>query len=249
MIDYDSLRDLFHNRRSIRRYQSNPIPDEYVDKIVEAARLAPSGFNTQPWEFVIIKKKALKDEIVKLVNNYRTSQYPIMEKRRESWQKDRFSIRRGGAQDWSNAPVFILVLGDKRAKAGLPMTVRFHEKKCQSIFTSSLANAFLYMLLAATTLGFASQWVSAVKVPFVQASIRELIGIPLELEIYDMMAIGYGASRARPKFLRSQEEMTHYDDCGEEDFRTDEEVREFIRRTRAWAIATLNRNADEDMKA
>jgi nitroreductase len=240
-MDYESLLELLKNRRSIRRYKSDRIPDEYVDRIIEAARLAPSGFNTQPWEFVIIKKKELKDEIAKLVRDYRSSHYPLMEKRREPWQKDRFTIRRGGAQDWSNAPVFILILGDTRANAGLPMAVRFHDKKCQSIFTSSLANALLYMHLAATTLGLASQWISPVQVPFVQASIRELIGIPVELEIYDMMAVGYGASKARAKFLRSQEEMIHYDDCGEEDFRTDEEVKEFIRRTRAWAIATINR--------
>jgi hypothetical protein len=43
------------------------------------------------------------------------------------------------------------------------------------------------MLLAATTLRLASQWVSAVQVHFVQASVREIVGIPLELEIYDMM--------------------------------------------------------------
>lgn len=248
-MDYESLFELLKNRRTIRRYKSDRIPDEYVNRIIEAARLAPSGFNTQPWEFVIIKKMELKDEIVKLVSDYRSSHYPLMEKRRESWQKDRFTIRRGGALDWSNAPVFILILGDTRTKAGLPMVVRFHDKKCQSIFTSSLANAFLCMHLAATSLGLASQWISGVQVPFVQASIRELIGIPVELEIYDMMAVGYGASKVRAKFLRSQEEMTHYDDCGEEDFRTDEEVREFIRRTRAWAIATINRKADEDVKA
>jgi nitroreductase len=244
-MDYESLLELLKNRRSIRRYKSDRIPDEYVDRIIEAARLAPSGFNTQPWEFVIIKKKELKDEIAKLVHDYRSSHYPLMEKRREPWQKDRSTIRRGGAQDWSNAPVFILILGDTRANAGLPMAVRFHDKKCQSIFTSSLANALLYMHLAATTLGLASQWISPVQVPFVQASIRELIGIPVELEVYDMMAVGYGASKARAKFLRSQEEMIHYDDCGEEDFRTDEEVKEFIRRTRAWAIATINRKVDE----
>lgn len=54
-MKYDDLIELFKDRRSIPKFKSDPIPDEYVDKIIEAARFAPSGFNTQPWEFVLIK--------------------------------------------------------------------------------------------------------------------------------------------------------------------------------------------------
>ena len=60
-MDYESLLELLNTRRSIRRFKPEPIPDEYVDKIIEAARLAPSAFNAQPWEFVVVKKKELKD--------------------------------------------------------------------------------------------------------------------------------------------------------------------------------------------
>ncbi len=54
-MKYDDLIELFKDRRSIRKFKSDSIPDEYVDKIIEAARFAPSGFNTQPLEFVLIK--------------------------------------------------------------------------------------------------------------------------------------------------------------------------------------------------
>jgi nitroreductase len=244
-MDYDDLLEVFKNRRSIRRFTPDPIPDETVEKIIEAARWAPSGFNTQPWEFVVIKKKALKDQIYQFVNDYRNSHYAEMEKNRETWQKAHFAIRRGGDLDWRTAPVYILILGDTRAKAGLPMTVRYHVHKCQSIFTSSLANAYLYMFLAATTLGLAGQWVSAVQVPLVNSKIRQLLGIPETLEIYDILVVGYAAMKTRPKFLRGREDMVHYDDCGPEDFRTDEEVRDFLRRTRSWSMATINRKADK----
>ena len=243
-MEYDNLLELLKSRRSIRRFKPDPVPDEYVDRIIEAARWAPSGFNSQPWEFVVVKKKELKDRIVQLVSDYRNSHYAHMEKSREAWQKNPFPVRRGGPLDWSCAPVFILVFGDTRTKAGLPMTVRFNQPKCQSIFTASLANAFLYMLLSATTLGLASQWVSAVQVPLIHCVIKDLLGIPEPLEVYDMMVAGYSASTARPKLLRAKETMVHYDDCGPEDFRSDEEVRDFIRRTRSWALATINRKAE-----
>ena len=62
-MDYDSLLELVKKRRSIRRFKPDPIPDEYVDKIIKVARWAPSGFNMQPLEFVVFKKPDLKNKI------------------------------------------------------------------------------------------------------------------------------------------------------------------------------------------
>ena len=63
-MDYAGFLDLVKHRRTIRRFKPDPIPDEYVEKIIEVARWAPSGFNMQPWDFVIIKDNKLKDTIV-----------------------------------------------------------------------------------------------------------------------------------------------------------------------------------------
>ena len=41
-------------RRSVRHYRPDPIPDELLEEIVDCGRLAPSGRNEQPWEFVVI---------------------------------------------------------------------------------------------------------------------------------------------------------------------------------------------------
>jgi len=62
-MDYDSFLELIKARRSIRQFKTDPIPDEYVDMIIEAARWAPSGANTQPWEFVIISNRNIIDKL------------------------------------------------------------------------------------------------------------------------------------------------------------------------------------------
>jgi nitroreductase len=85
-MKYDDLMDLFKNRRSLRKFKADPVPDEYVDKIIEAARFAPSGFNTQPWEFVVIKNRGLKNKIVQAIDEYKTNQFDYMETLRESWR-------------------------------------------------------------------------------------------------------------------------------------------------------------------
>jgi nitroreductase len=236
-MKYDDLMDLFKKRRSIRKFKADPVPDEYVDKIIEAARFAPSGFNTQPWEFVVIKNRELKDKIVQVIDEYKTSQFDNMETFRESWQGLQWKRAAKDKGDYRNAPVFIVVFGDTRTKVGLPMAVRYTNHKRESIFNSSLANAFMYMHLAANALGLGTQWVTAVQMPQVNCFLKNLLGIPNELETYDMMVLGYPDMIPKPKALREKEEMIHFDYCGEKAFRTDEQVKDFIKRTRNWALA------------
>ena len=57
-MEYEALLDLVKKRRSIRRFKPDPIPDEDIAKIIEVARWAPSGFNMQPWEFVVVGPQA-----------------------------------------------------------------------------------------------------------------------------------------------------------------------------------------------
>ncbi len=124
------------------------------------------------------------------------------------------------------APVFIILCGDTRTKNAYPLNVVLD--RGGSIFTSSLANAFLYMTLAATSLGLASQWVSAIDNSYVQALTKDLLGVPEELEFYDMLAVGHSDTEPRPRLVRAREEMVHYDYYDKAKFRTDQQVKDFI---------------------
>jgi nitroreductase len=50
--------DILKTRRSIREYEKRPIAKEILSDIIDAARLAPSANNMQPWEFVVVTDKA-----------------------------------------------------------------------------------------------------------------------------------------------------------------------------------------------
>ncbi|MGI6604993.1 MAG: nitroreductase family protein [bacterium] len=50
-------------RRSIRKYTSQPVPDELVESLLKAAMSAPSAHNSQPWHFVVIKDRSILNEI------------------------------------------------------------------------------------------------------------------------------------------------------------------------------------------
>ncbi len=51
----DDLLKLMKERRSIRAYKPDPVPEEYVEEILEAGRWAPSSANSQPWDFIVVK--------------------------------------------------------------------------------------------------------------------------------------------------------------------------------------------------
>ena len=58
--------EAIHTRRSIRRYEEKPVPEEIVEKLLAAAMSAPSANNTQPWHFVVITDRGLLDEVPKI---------------------------------------------------------------------------------------------------------------------------------------------------------------------------------------
>lgn len=58
--------ELVITRQSVRKYSSKPIEKEKVKRCLEAARLAPSASNSQPWTFVVVDDESLKDRVARL---------------------------------------------------------------------------------------------------------------------------------------------------------------------------------------
>ena len=58
--------DVIKTRRSIRQYKSTEIPEDVLNRVLEAARIAPSGSNRQPWKYILIKNPELRKKIATL---------------------------------------------------------------------------------------------------------------------------------------------------------------------------------------
>lgn len=58
--------DLIKDRQSIRTYKHQPPSDEQIEAVLDAANLAPSWLNVQPWHFIVVKNKATKSLLAKL---------------------------------------------------------------------------------------------------------------------------------------------------------------------------------------
>lgn len=69
----EELMKLFEKRQSVRSYSNKPVEKEKLIRCIEAARIAPSASNAQPWKFIIIDDPKLKNKVAELATDKITS--------------------------------------------------------------------------------------------------------------------------------------------------------------------------------
>jgi len=65
------LYEAIKERRSIRSYKGEDIPEDVLGRVLDAARCAPSANNIQPWKFIIVKDKDLRGRVAECCWNQR----------------------------------------------------------------------------------------------------------------------------------------------------------------------------------
>jgi nitroreductase len=82
--DFASFLDMVRTRESVRLYKPDAVPEESILRCLEAARLAPSASNAQPWKFIVVRDPVLKNDIADAAHdrilsmNHFTKQAPIL---------------------------------------------------------------------------------------------------------------------------------------------------------------------------
>ena len=184
---YDMLLKLVKTRMSVRKFKPDPIPEDTIDKILEVARWAMSGANSQPWEFIVVTDPKIKKELRDAYSEYNTDLIFWMEQQREynlrhpSYQvknDPHESLRFNKAKaNWHQAPAVIVVLGDGRRQWGTVMGAHTFGRD-QSHLTDGLANACFLLHLAIASLGLTSEWVSI----HIEEPHKRILGVPDLLE-------------------------------------------------------------------
>ncbi len=70
--------EVIKNRRSVRNYKSNEIPEEYINEIIKAGQFAPSACNNRAVEFIVIKDQKIKNNIFKIVGQRFIKEAPVL---------------------------------------------------------------------------------------------------------------------------------------------------------------------------
>ena len=173
--------DLARKRRSIRKYKSDPVPDDALRKVLEGVRWAPSWANTQCWEVILVKDPKAKSEILRAVPETNRAHSAMTE-----------------------API-ILVLCGKKAVSGYSGGKPATPKGDWLMFDTGLAMQNL--CLAAHAVGLGTVIVGF----FDHKKAEEILSLPESVEFVAMTPLGYPAAEGSPRKRKEFPEFIFYD--------------------------------------
>lgn len=194
MANSDELHRFLRTRRSIRRFQPDPVADEVILRVIATATYAPSAHNTQPWRFVIVNDASARARLGQaLTSAMRADMASAGASEAEIEKRVANSIRR-----INEAPVLILLCRDVTA-------VREHKREDEIMSIQSVANAATYLLLAAHAEGLGGNWICWTL--YAQEETREALNLPETWEPQAMVFLGYADEEPKEKALRLVEEV------------------------------------------
>jgi len=173
--------DVVKRRRSIRSFLNRPVERNKLDLCLEAARLAPSACNAQPWKFLVFDDPVKREAICRAACSgiYRTSGFV------------------------SGAPVVILALNTK-GKLLPDLAGRFQGKHYPLI---DLGIAGEHLVLQAVELGLGTCWVGW----FNARAVSRLLGLPKKEKPVALIPLGYPAEEESTRTPRqSLEEISSF---------------------------------------
>ncbi len=194
--------DAITKRRSIRNYKPDEIPDNILERLLNALRLAPSGGNRQPYKFVVVKDSETKGEIAAAC---------------------RWNPGRPKGQDFiAEAPVVIIACGsEKKAVAryykdekvylafgrDVPAEIDRSPGGYHSLMDIDLAIAMDHFTLVAAEEGLGTCWIAALD----EQEIKKLLSVPEDMRVLVVMPVGYTDSWPEPRPRKALEEIICYD--------------------------------------
>ena len=209
-MDTDNLLKIIQHRRSVRVYKTGKISYKQLETILEAARWAPSGANTQPWEFVVTRDRKKMKRVREIYSNEwkaRKREDPLHYK--------------GLKKDYvGDVSVLVLVCGDARTKQ-VYLTTRQPADR-EKLFQASIANSVQQMMLTAASMNLGTVWVSVREE--VEPELRELFKVPEDLRLLWVMPIGHASSWPKAKPRRPISAFTHYEVYDGKKLRKDSDI-------------------------
>ena len=193
--------EAINTTRAMRRLKADPVPDDLIWKVLEAATRAPSGGNRQPWAFIVIRDQAAKDKIAGWYLDGWNKSYAAV--------KDTVTADAAGARMYrsadhlanhlAEAPVLILAC----VRAGAVGT---------SPSGSYIYPAVQNLMLAARALGLGTTLTTLHRVH--EAEVKKLLGIPDDIETLALIPMGWPLGKFGAGLRKPVEEVTFWESWG-----------------------------------
>lgn len=181
---YQALLSLIRERRSVRRFRDDPLPEGTLERLLEAARWAPSASNRQPYRFVAIEEPESRSRMAEMVQE-------ALQAKLAGLADHERALATVYARDFvifENAPLVLAVY----FRASNPLAERFGMPADWDVgAVSSASAAVMNLLLAAHALGLGACWMTG---PLVAASSLEaFLSVPTGWRLSAIIPVGFAA--------------------------------------------------------
>jgi len=173
-MDQEYLFNIIKERRTVRKYKSTPVPEKHIEKIINAARFAPTAGNQQPWMFLVIRNRKKLDQLAeKALQWYMELYQNKANPGKEELKSTRVSLREI-IKNALSAPVYVAVLVDP--DTNYPEYI---------IHDGTLASG--YLMIAAKSLGYGTGFFTTF---FPEKKMKDYLGIPDKYKLICFTPIG-----------------------------------------------------------
>ena len=181
--------------RAIRRLKPDPIPDEDLRAVLEAAIRAPNGGNTQPWRFLVVRDPALRSKLGEIY--------------REAWWAKRRDEGIMGPEDLPDTPTRRAAMRLADEIGGSPVMVLVCAVARGHAAAESVVPAAQNLLLAARSLGIGGTITTLH--PTVEEQVHALLGIPDNAQVVYCIPLGYPRGKFGPTTRKPVGEVSAID--------------------------------------
>lgn len=230
-LDYEALMQVVRRRRSVRAFEKGrQVGRDVLEKIVDCGRWAPSGANSQPWDFIVVDDPAMKEQVFEVF--MRQSQRLIDHAKGFPAVKKSYM---------AHTVAIIVVLGDPRWKACFPQGtspefVEEYAANNEKIHLVSLGAAIQNLQLGVTAMGLTSAWLSGGGEATTNRELSALLGYPAFMEAVGTIPIGYPQKDVSLRYRRPLQQVTHWNRYEPEKFRTQAQIDYYVERLRPFAM-------------
>jgi len=175
--------DTIHGRRSVRRYLPKEVPEDLVERVLEAARWAPSPHGRQPWRFAVLTREATKERLADAMGEEWRANLEM------DGQSAELVERRleGSRRRLRDAPVLVLICLYLEDPDAYSDAERQHGETTMAV--QSLGAAAQNALLAAYDLGLDAGWMCAPL--YCPEKVVEALGLDPGLVPHALLTLGY----------------------------------------------------------
>ncbi|MFC4438320.1 MULTISPECIES: 5,6-dimethylbenzimidazole synthase [Natrialbaceae] len=173
----DAVYRTIYARRDIRRFRNDPIPEDVLERLIQAAHHAPSVGFSQPWDLVIVRDDETKAEIASIADRAIAA---AREGYEEPTRSEFAALKLEGIRE---SPVNVCVTCDPTR--GAPHVLGRSSMRQTDVYSACLAVQNLW--LAARAEGVGVGWVSVLY----PAEVREVLDIPPHVKPIAYLCLGY----------------------------------------------------------